>query len=465
MLIKNCPFGAALLRPSAMHARVQIDDSFDLCMLCSGHKLGSDNSVLKWGRFVSQPSHIFSITAVVHLNTSLYLTDYCLCPENIMIPTPSPSKAPGATSFERYSNSHDDSNFEGKRMNSDPLMSHSAQNLLDTNRRPDNNQTITSQNAHKFAFQRALQEKEINRLVSKLPYKVREGVNSVVNMTLSQTENIHKDLEVSKLEAMTLRFELIKKNDEIHTLKKSCDLYQEKARYLEENVATLKDNIDSKQKFTIKNRTAISKLASTNRLLIDSLDALQAKSTLAIQKPKNTYDFDQEKFTNVDTMTPINNTTNTALPSHKQRSNLLLPISNNNAPVNNNMNAKQQQSNLNQTAYEETEKKYSMFQNDKLRESLLRVAREHYKAQKNGEILEQKVGELRISLKAQEQQNRLAKFCLFDFLACCLDAFMHFFICHFNCVCFGLSQHYMNQQYCFSVISLTFFMSSQKTQE
>ena len=195
-----------------------------------------------------------------------------------MIAPPSPSKVPGNVHFERYILPQDDSHVvpENKFSSSEQIaMSQSANNLLDVSRRPDNSQLVSSQNTTRFAFQRAHQEKEINRLISKLPFKIRESVLSVVNMTFSQTENIHKDLEISKLETMALRTEVMRKNDEIHTLKKSCDLYQEKARYLDENVATLKDNIDSKQKFTIKNRTAISKLASTNRLLIDSLDALQ----------------------------------------------------------------------------------------------------------------------------------------------------------------------------------------------
>jgi hypothetical protein len=147
-------------------------------------------------------------------------------------------------------------------------------NFLSTPQRKQNETQIQT-NANKFAIQRALQEKEISRIVTKLPYKIREGVNSVISMALSQSENIHKDLEVSKLEASSLRAELNKKIDEIHTLKKHVTLYQEKSRYLTENVETLKDNVNSRQKFTIKNRTAISRLASTNRLLIDSLDALQ----------------------------------------------------------------------------------------------------------------------------------------------------------------------------------------------
>ena len=59
--------------------------------------------------------------------------------------------------------------------------------------------------------------------------------------------------------------------------------------------------------------------------------------------------------------------------------------------------------------YEETEKKVSMFQNDKLRESLLRVAREHYRSMKNSELLDAKVIELRAALRAQEQANRKLK--------------------------------------------------------
>jgi hypothetical protein len=57
-------------------------------------------------------------------------------------------------------------------------------------------------------------------------------------------------------------------------------------------------------------------------------------------------------------------------------------------------------------AYELKDQKISLAQNDKLRESLLRVAREHYRSMKNADVLEAKEVELRETLRSQEKENR-----------------------------------------------------------
>lgn len=46
---------------------------------------------------------------------------------------------------------------------------------------------------------------------------------------------------------------------------------------------------------------------------------------------------------------------------------------------------------------------------DKLRESLLRVSREHYRSIKQVEVMEQSVDDLKAALKAAEQKNRQLK--------------------------------------------------------
>jgi hypothetical protein len=147
---------------------------------------------------------------------------------------------------------------------------------------------------------------------------------------------------------------------------------------------------------------------------------LQAKNTLAV-KPHHrqaSYDFGDG------TQNPLAASPDIATQilqnqQNPQRNGLLLPISNpstinhqthQNTQINLNsgapthlqslaqsekLNKEVRVANFAQNEYEQSEKKYSMFQNDKLRESLLRVAREHYKSQKNGELLEAKVSELR----------------------------------------------------------------------
>lgn len=200
-------------------------------------------------------------------------------------------------------------------------------------------------------------------------------------MAMTSAENVQKDLDICYHEIAALRNDLGKKSSEAKILKKNCSLYEERIRSLEENVEVLKDNIDARQKFSIKNKSAMTRLSSTNRMLIDALDALQSSSgnngtgVLLMSKSQGNLDIED-----------------------RDRPGLLVPISKNKATKN-----------MQHHEYEETEKKVSMFQNDKLRESLLRVAREHYRSMKNSELLDAKVTELRASLRAQEQQNRKLK--------------------------------------------------------
>jgi hypothetical protein len=225
--------------------------------------------------------------------------------------------------------------------------------------------------------QRALLEKTVNKIVSKLPFELRESVTAVITMAMTSAENVQKDLDICYHEIAVLRNDLNKKSTDAKILKKSCSLYEERVRSLEENVAVLRDNIDSRQKFSVKNKSAMTRLSSTNRMLIDALDALQANTNpAALLSSKSVGNLDLED---------------------RDRPGLLVPIS------------KKATKDTKLQEYEETEKKVSMFQNDKLRESLLRVAREHYRSMKNSELLDAKVVELRASLRAQEQANRKLK--------------------------------------------------------
>lgn len=229
--------------------------------------------------------------------------------------------------------------------------------------------------------QRALLEKTVNKIVSKLPFQLRESVTAVITMAMTSAENVQKDLDICYHEIAVLRNDLNKKNNEAKMLHKNCNLYQERVRSLEENVEVLRDNVNARQKFSIKNKSAMTRLSSTNRMLIDALDALQNSNTtsnpgvLLTSKSQGNLDIED-----------------------RDRPGLLLPISKNKATKD-----------MHHLEYEETEKKVSMFQNDKLRESLLRVAREHYRSMKNSELLDAKVIELRAALRAQEQANRKLK--------------------------------------------------------
>lgn len=92
--------------------------------------------------------------------------------------------------------------------------------------------------------QRQMQQKVMTKIVSKLPYQLRESVSAVLTMAFAASENVQKDLDVSHQEVMALRSELIKRSHEVNTMRKSCLNYQEQLQGLQENVESLKDNVE-----------------------------------------------------------------------------------------------------------------------------------------------------------------------------------------------------------------------------
>lgn len=227
------------------------------------------------------------------------------------------------------------------------------------------------------SIHKILQERGLTKIVDKLPYELRESITSVLNLAFSASENIQKDLEFSHHEIAVLRSDLMKKTHEMQTLQKTCEIYKNQFHGLEENIDSLKDNIDSTKRFSTRNRSAMSKLATTNRMLIDALDALQ---------------------------NPIAANVGKALPN-PVASGLDLPRSGQLSPI----SLPRTPKGINHQEYEEKVQRLTMSQNDKLRESLLKIAREHYKSLKNAEHLELKVTELKAALKAQENLNRNLK--------------------------------------------------------
>jgi chromosome segregation ATPase len=227
------------------------------------------------------------------------------------------------------------------------------------------------------SMHQVLQERGLMKIVEKLPYELRESVVSVLQMAFAASEDIQKDLEFAHHETAVLRSELNKKTHEMATLEKTCEIFRNQIHALEENIESLQDNIESRKRFTNKNRSAMTRLATTNRMLIDALDALENSA--------------------------VANVVGKPLPASKSqldvpRTGQLSPISNPRTPKG-----------INHKEYEEKVQRLTMSQNDKLRESLLKIAREHYKSLKNAEHLELKVNELKIALKSQEQLNRNLK--------------------------------------------------------
>jgi hypothetical protein len=243
-----------------------------------------------------------------------------------------------------------------------------------------------------------LQEKGLSKIVDRLPYELRESVTSILTLAFRSSENVQKDLEYAHQEISILRTNLTKRGHEMQALQKTCDVYQGQLHGLEETIESLKDSIDSRKRFSNRNRSAMSRLATTNRMLIDALDALQNPLTFPSEKAMN------EKRDEVNPPAAAL-LLGKPVPVSLSSSSLDIPRTGTLSPV----GLPRTPKGINHIEYEEKVQRLTMSQNDKLRESLLKIAREHYKSLKNAEHLETKVTELKASLKAQEQLNRNLK--------------------------------------------------------
>jgi hypothetical protein len=228
-------------------------------------------------------------------------------------------------------------------------------------------------------------DKTLHKLLSKLPYQLREDVTSVVNMTIGINENTKSNVQSNSAEILRLRGDLKDKIKELEISLKTVLLYRERHASLEDKVEGLKDGLSIKEKVVIKNKKVITRLTATNRMLIDSLDALRINSS--------TNDI----------------ASNATTPAISNRPNTLVPIENGETVLAT-TDVKDTTYQLNNTNKPPRPSKNTeaigSSKSDKLRESLLRISREHYRSLKFVEVMEVQVDELRQSLKKAENANR-----------------------------------------------------------
>ena len=278
----------------------------------------------------------------------------------------------------------------------------------------DNSNLVKPEVVHEQAY--------VQKMVLKLPPSIRESVMSIVNVSMNNNANSKAIIDSIRKDLKQLRDDLKKKTDEADGSAKTCSIYRERVKTLENTVNSLKDSISQKDSVALRTRGVVGRLSATNRMLIDTIDALD-KSVLKEDKSK-----------------PMD------MPAN--RSNLLLPISSNVKPdppspktqLHKNLQNLQMLQNSNITK-QDSNKFGSMFfgavgsvnygsqeeeevienrdhagtavvtvgGTDKLRESLLRLAREHLKSLKASEVMEKEISDLRDNMKSIERNNKQLK--------------------------------------------------------
>ncbi len=201
----------------------------------------------------------------------------------------------------------------------------------------------------------------VNKMVARLPMNIREPVTSILQMAFDMSHNAQQKVDNQQSEVLTLRNESKKKTKQLEQLDRTCDIYRERLKILEEKLRSLQDNIASRQMITTQNKRALQRMGGTNRMLIGSLEALNVE----IEQEKN-----KEQQMHEKSMTSISEILSSVPGVDK-----IAPAGPNAA-------------------------------NEKLRESLLRISREHYTYVKKTENLEETVRELRKSLHDCEDKSR-----------------------------------------------------------
>jgi predicted RNase H-like nuclease (RuvC/YqgF family) len=210
----------------------------------------------------------------------------------------------------------------------------------------------------------------------------------VVNMTVMSMENAQRGMEQSKAVAAKLKNDLKKKTNDMDQLTKTCDVYRQHIRTLEDSLHTCKDSLELKQKLSVKSMRAVDKLASTNRMLNETLEALQTTAPPATAHNSRPASHQSSRPVSRGT------TSHQLFKTHsfgEDGEGASSPHQHHTGPP-------------------PEEAEVGTAQNDKLRESLLRVSREHYKTLKNADVLTEKIAELTNKLKAADKKNQEFQF-------------------------------------------------------
>lgn len=254
---------------------------------------------------------------------------------------------------------------------------------------------------------RKSQERAISKIVNKLPFDLRDSVTSIVNMTLSASEIAQKNLEISNHELIDMRNELSKKCVELETTQKTLQIYREKLRGQHEALGTLRDDLNVKAVQSLRNQKYLARLSSTNKMLIGSLNALDVvppspemrsadKKTRAMTLKPMSFNDQQPESSSSSSSTALA----VAAPTTEPSSRAITPA------ITGKISGVVQNVTLNQPS-PAPHNKDAALANERLRASLLRVAREHYISQKLAEGLERKIDELRHTLRDADQRNRV----------------------------------------------------------
>ena len=233
-----------------------------------------------------------------------------------------------------------------------------------------------SENTKRNDFQTCEMKPNLVRTFRDVPYEIRERVVEVVTRAEQLADDAKKNQLKLNKELLNLRREYYKTDKEVCAKVRKRDLLLNQINIYNEKMGALEDDAESRRLRASKNAEAISRLSRTNKRLVEAFSKLYDDGT-AVQVGRNKSE-------------GLANPQRKALTrQHTRRGHI--GISTEDPPTS--------------PTQPKDEEPVIATSNEKLRERLLQVAKEHNRVVKNVEVLEIKVEGLRSSVRFAEKRN------------------------------------------------------------
>jgi hypothetical protein len=240
------------------------------------------------------------------------------------------------------------------------------------------NSTYFTPSTHKVADMKP----NLHRTFREIPYDIRERVVDLV----TRAENNAEEAKLSQLqmnkELLNLRRDYYQTDKEVSVQIKKRDFYLNQINLYNEKLGALEDDAEGRRVRALKNAEAIHRLSRTNKNLVDAFSKLYDDDKVA----EVSDDDGAEK-------SPVSSQKRVLQKKlSMRRGNIAIQIDDPPSPPK-----------------ESHQEPVAATSNEKLRERLLDVAKEHNRVVKNVEILEIKVEGLRSSVRFADRRNRQLK--------------------------------------------------------
>jgi hypothetical protein len=126
--------------------------------------------------------------------------------------------------------------------------------------------------------QRKSQQALITKIVGRLPYNVREQVEAIFNMSMDTAEAATKQLETYRREILNLKKEVNMKHEQTLLAERKASAVQQQMIAIVAANDMYKEDVDLKTNFHLRNKHILGKVSSTNKMLTRSLEALQGST-------------------------------------------------------------------------------------------------------------------------------------------------------------------------------------------